>query len=155
MHPEHAQARLRPQREGDDRGALGLLEGPPQQHVGLRGAADGLEEVRGAQQDRIHLVRGHELHHVDLVVLLRREGVELLIREHDGLVTVLVGLVDVLVVDLPPAHLAAPLVADPPVVVVVHLVEGDVVRTCRPVELHRHVHESEGDLTAPYRAHAP
>src|SRR5699024_1487062 len=75
--------------------------------------------------------------------------------EDHGLVAVVVGLLDVLEVDLPTADLAVPLVADPPVVLVMDLMEGDVVRAGRPVQLHRHVHEAERDLTTPDSAHAP
>ena len=144
-HAQRAEPGLLAQGEVHDRGAVGLLEGAPQQHVRLGRLGVGLEEVAAVEHDRVDLVARHELDDLDLAVALLGQRLQVVLREHDRALAVVVRLVDVLVVDDLAADLAAALVPDPPAVLVVHLVQRDVVVLGRAVDLHRHVDEAEGD----------
>ncbi len=139
----------------NDRRPVGLLERLPQQRVGLRRRRRGFEEIALVEHDRIDLVGGDELDDVDFAALLRRERFEVFVREYDGALAVVEGLVDVGVVDDLAADLAASLIADAAAVGVMHLMEGDVMVLRRAVDLHRHVDQAERDGTTPDRSHPP
>ncbi|MPM74845.1 hypothetical protein SDC9_121834 [bioreactor metagenome] len=78
---------------------------------------------------------------------------ELGLGQHDPPAVGLVRLVDVLVPDDLAARLAAALVADPPAVGVMDLMQRDVMRRRGGVQLHRHIDQSEGDRSGPHRPH--
>ncbi len=130
--------------EVHQRRPVALFEGRGEQAVGLRRRRIGFEIVGLLEQDRIDLLGGHELQHRDLVLLGGGELVEILVGEHHPLAVLgVVRLVDVLVGDDLTALGAHALIFDPPAVLRVHLVEGDVVRLGGRIHLHRDVDEAE------------
>ena len=153
LDPQHREPGLLPQRELHDGAAIGLLQRAAQQRVRLEGARVRLEVVGLVEADRVDLVGRHELHHVDLVVALGRERLQLLLGEHHGVRAVVVGLGDVLVGDDLAAHLALALVADAAAVLLVHLVQGHVVALGGAVDLHRDVDQPEADGALPDGSH--
>ena len=131
-------------------GAIGLRECLRQQHVRLRCGRVRLEVVALLEQDRIDLVGRHELQHRDLVLLGRRQLLEVLVGEDDAIAVVgVVGLVDVRELHRLAAFTAHPVVLDPSAVLGVDLMEADVVVLRRGVHLDRHVDQPERDGTLP------
>ena len=152
-HAQSREPRLLPQREPHDRRAVGLLERPAQQHVGLRRGRVRLEVVRAVERQQVDLLARHELDDVDLAAALGGQRVEVLLGEHDRVLAVVVRLVDVGVRHDFAVDLADPLVADAAAVLVVHLVQRHVVVLGRGVHLDRHIHESERQCALPDRSH--
>jgi hypothetical protein len=142
------------QRELDDRRTVGVLEGSPQERVRLERPLLGLEEVRLVEAQHVDLVGRDELDDLDLVAALGRQRGEVLVGQHDGLLAVVVRLVDVFVGDDLVAHLALALVADPAAVLVVDLVERDVVALGGAVDLDGHIDQAEADGALPDGSHA-
>ena len=146
LNPQRGQPGLVAQREMHDRDAVGLHECLGQQHIRFRRLALGLEEVALVVHHRIDVAGGHELQHLDLAAaFLGQRGDVLVGDDHRLAVVGFVGLGDVAELDDLAAHLADPLVADAPVVLLVHLVELDVVVLGCAVDLDRDVHQAEGD----------
>ena len=154
-HAHGAQSGLLPQRKLHNRGQFGLFKGAAQQRVGLGRFRIGGEVVAAFEHDGIDLFAGHKLNHLDLAALLRRKGLHVRPGEHHRPLTVVVGLVDVLVVDLLAADLAAALVSDPAAIGVVHLVELDVVVLRGAIGLDRHIDKPERDGSGPDCSHVP
>ena len=151
--PQRTQPGLVPQRELDDRHPVRVLQRPAQQHIGLGRLGVGLKVVALLEHHRVELLGRHELHDVDLVAVLGRDGLQLVAAQDHRAAVVLVGLVDVLVVHDLAADLAAALVADPAAVGVVDLVEADVVVLGRAVDLDGHVDQPERYCAFPDGSH--
>ena len=97
-----------------------------EQRVGLGAGLLGDEVVGLLEHHRVDLVEVDELLDVDRARGLHGHGVEVLVREHHVAVLLdLVALHDVLEGDLFAVLLAHALVADPPAVLVVELVEPE------------------------------
>jgi AMMECR1 domain-containing protein len=98
-------------------------EGAPQQNVGLGGFTVGFEKIAAFEHDRVELLVGYELDHVDLSATFLRQRLEIGVGENHRSFTVVVGAGDVFVIDNATTDLAATLIADTPAVGVVHLVQ--------------------------------
>ncbi len=123
VHSQRREPGLLPQRHAHDRRAVGGLERAAQQHVGLVRRGVGLEVVAAVEHDRIDLLGRHELGHLDLATALGGQRLQVLVGDDHRAFTVVVGLVDVLVVDDLAVDLADALIADASAVLVVHLVQ--------------------------------
>ena len=130
LHHEHVavdaqrrEAGLLAQRHAHDRRLVGRLERAAQQHVGLVRRRVGLEVVALVEHDRVDLLGRHELDDLDLAAALGGQRLQVLVGDDHRALAVVVGLVDVLVVDGLAVDLADALVSDAPTVRVVHLVQ--------------------------------
>ena len=93
---------------------------------------------------------------LDLAAAFFGQGGDVFVGDDHHLAVIgFVGPGDVAVFDDLAAYLADALVADAPVVLLVHLMELDVVVLGRAVHLDRDVHQTEGDRTLPYGTHKP
>ena len=154
-HPECCQPRLLAQSEMHDRRARRVLERASQQRIRLDRFRCRLEKVAAAEHNRVELVARHELDHIDLSALFFGQRCEVVIRQNHGAVAVVIGLVDVGVVDDFAADFALALIPDAPAIRVVHLMERDVMVFGGAVDPDRNVDEAEGDGTGPNCSHAP
>lgn len=152
-HAQRREPRALPERELHDRRPVGLLERAPHEHVRLVGLRVGLQVVAAVEQERVDLLARHELHDLDLTAALGGERGEVLARQHDGALAVVVRLVDVLVRHDLAVDLAHAPVADAAAVLVVDLVQRHVVVLRRGVHLDRHVDEAERDGALPDGPH--
>lgn len=125
-------------RDPADGDPVGVPQRFSQQHVGLDGLGVGFDVVGPSEEHRVELLRGHELHDVDLMTGRHGQRVQLLLGDgDDGAVRLLDRPVDLVVRHFLTAHLADPLVPNPATVSAVHLMEPDVVLLGGGVEPHR------------------
>ena len=134
--------------------AFGLEQGLTEEDVCLGRGRIRLQEIALVVDDRIDLFGRNELEHRNLVLLRCRKLVEILVGEHDSVaVGGVVGLVDVRELHGIAAFGTDSVVLDPSAVLGMHLVESDVVRFRRRIDLDGDVDEAEGDRTLPNGTH--
>ena len=154
LHSQRGQARLVPQREVHDRDPIGLCERLRKQHIRFRRLRVGLQEIATVVHQRIDLAGGYELQHLDLAAALLGQRCDVLVGDHHGLAVVgFVRLGDVAILHDLTAHLTDALVADPAVVLGVHLVELQVVVFGGAIHLDGNVHQTERDRAFPNGTH--
>ena len=146
LNPQRREPGLVAQRKMHDGDAIGLLERLGQQHIRFGRLALGFEEVTLVVHHRVDVAGRDELQDLDLPAAFFGQGGYVFVGDDHHLAVI--GFVrprDVAVFDDLAAYLAGPLVADAPVVLLVHLVELDVMVLGRAVHLDRDVHQAESD----------
>ena len=153
-HAEHGQGHPGAHRDGDERHPVGLLERVAQQDVRLEAGLVGLEVVARVEEQRVDLLRGHELLDRDLLGRPCRQALHVLVGEHDHLaIGRLIALGDVGVGHLLAVDRADALVLDAPSVLLVDLPELHVVVLGRREESDRHIDEAERHGAFPDGSH--
>src|SRR5438067_958180 len=136
----------------DEDHAAVLAHGFAKERVGLDAGLLGHQVVGLLEVDRVDVLQLDELDDVDGPGRLHGHGVEVLVLHDDVLaLLVLVALHDVLVGNLFTTDRTGPLVLDPPVVLVVQLVELEGLLLGGRVEADRDRNESERDGPLPHR----
>ena len=139
-----------------DPGEPGVGHRADEQRVGLLGAVLRPDEVRVGEEHRVDLVVGHEVLQVDRVLPFDLDGLEVLVGQVDELaLRVLERLDDLVVRDRLVLELADLLVADRPVVLLVHEVKLQLVLVHGAEDPHRQVDEPERDRAGPERDEPP
>jgi len=129
----------------------GLVQGLPEQRVGLRAGLLRDEVVGLLVQHGVDLLEIDELLDVDRARGLDRDRLEVVVgQDHVAILLVLVPLHDVLVADLLAVDRAHPLHADPSAVLVVELIEPKGLLLGGGIDADGDRHQPEGDGSLPH-----
>jgi hypothetical protein len=140
------------EREAPDRRPARALQRRVQQPIGVLGLLTRTDEVRLLIEDRIDVGRADEVVDLDDVARAPRRRLDLvLLQDHVLARGDLVALHDLLVGDLLVLLRAEPPVLDARPVLEVNLVEVDRLGLRRRVQLHRDMHDPDGQRPVPDR----